>query len=139
LKAWGDFKKGEMPPGIIMTILGTENYSNNVRDDIAFHETLKGIKKKLDQEFVCRRPTTPKGEDLFKDYSSSRKLYFLNALDSFIKSGKEAIDNPNQKEACYKWQKHFGSRFSCAYAKDEIENATAFSTPSVIRGNAKSA
>jgi len=139
LKAWGDYKKGEMPPGIIMTILGTENYEENIRDDKAFLGTLKQIKNSLDREFVCRRPTTPEGEDLFKDYSQTRKDYFMNALSSFIKSGEEAVENPNQKEACYKWQKHFGSRFSCAYAKDEIENATAFAAPSVIRGNAKSA
>ena len=139
LKAWGDFKKGDMPPGIIMTILGTENYYEDIRDDVAFLETMKAIKSKLDLEFVCRRPTTPKGEDLFKDYSLSRKNYFLNALKSFIKSGEEAVENPYQKEACRKWQLHFGNRFSCSNAKDEIENAATFSSPSVIRGNAKSA
>lgn len=139
LKAWGDFKKGDMPPGIIMTILGTNSYHEDSRDDVAFLETLKNIKSRLDIRFECKRPTTPVGEDLFRDYSQARKDYFMNSLTSFIDSGKEAIENRNQKEACYKWQKHFGSRFSCAYAKDEIENATSFGSPAIIRGNAKSA
>ena len=139
LKAWSDYKKGDMPSGIILTILATKNFSSSTRDDISMYETLQNITADLKKEFVCKRPTTPKDENLFEGYSESRKEYFLNALDGFISSAKEAIDNPNQREACLKWQKHLGPRFSCKMTEDSNTEAKIFATHDVIRGNAKSA
>src|ERR1035437_4895637 len=124
LKGWGDDLRGEMPTGIILTILAAENYKPNDRDDIALRDTLKAIKSFLDNNGCkCPRPTTPENDDLFASYSQSKKDYFLSVLNSFITSATQAIDNPNQKDSCLKWQKHLGSRFSCAIAKDEITDS----------------
>lgn len=120
LKAWGDYKKEEMPPGVIMTILAGYNYVPNERDDISLTETLGAVRSFLSQNgFKCPRPTSPVGEDLFKDYSTARKDYFNNALNAFIESATKAIQNPNQKESCMEWKKHLGKRFPCLSAKDE--------------------
>lgn len=139
VKAWSDYKSGDMPSGLILTILFTENIHFSDKDDVSLLETLKKVKAKLDSEFKCKRPTTPKDEDLFSDYSETRKTYFLNALESIIKSGEQAIENPNQKEACQKWQKHFGDRFPCNRAKDEIEDSKSYASPAILTQNAKSA
>jgi hypothetical protein len=150
LKAWCDYRNFKnssvkMPSGFIMTILATENISYDTRDDIAFKNTLENIQKKIDKDhggkFECKRPTTPKGEDLFSDFSDTRKDNFLSHLDSFINSAQQAINGKNQKESCLKWQKHFGDRFSCSTAKDEDEQSAAksYSAPAVIASNAKSA
>lgn len=140
LKGWGDNLRGEMPPGIIMTILGAENYVANDRDDIALRDTLSNIKNYMDENGCrCLRPVTPKGQDLFEVYSPTQKKYFLGRLDSFVNSANQAIASLNQKDACLKWQKHFGPRFSCVIAKDEIEGAKQYRAPAIIGDTAKSA
>lgn len=112
MKAWGDFKKGDMPPGIVMTILAGLNYNENERDDVCLKNTLENIRDYLiGNGFKCIRPTTPSGEDLFKDYSETKKEYFKNALNSFIQSANDALCSKNQKEASDKWKIHLGDRF----------------------------
>lgn len=143
LKAWGDNLKGDMPPGVVMTILAASdsNYQANDRDDICLRDTLKNIRDWLDSNgFCCPRPTIPVGEDLFSNYSQEQKLYFKNALDKFIASANQAINSQTQREACPKWQKHLGNRFPCHLASDEIEGSKIYATPSIIRSdNSRSA
>lgn len=140
LKAWCNYKSqevAEMPCGIILTILAAENYVSNERDDISLRDTLTKIQETLEREFVCKRPTTPKGEDLLEGYE--HKADFMKALSSFVDSAKQAINEGNQKRACAKWQFQFGNRFSCATAQDYDENASSFTSPAIITSNAKSA
>lgn len=140
LKAWGDNLRGEMPPGIIITILTVENYSENERDDLSLRDTLLKIREYLNNNgFKCPRPTTPKNEDLFNNYSATRKSYFKDAIDSFILSANQAIASINQREACLKWKKHLGDRFPCHLATEDIEGAKAYSTSAILRDNATSA
>lgn len=142
-KAWCDKKNHDnssvkMPSGMIMTILATEEFSFNDRDDIAFRDTMQSIYDRLNSLFSCYRPTTPSDEDLLAGFSKTRKENFLNNLSSFLTSANQAIENPNQKNACLKWQKHFGDRFSCSNAKDEIEDSNKYASPAIISSNAKS-
>jgi hypothetical protein len=150
LKAWCDYRNNQntsikMPSGFMMTILASNNISYNDRDDIALKETLENIQDSINKDyggkFECKRPTTPKGEDLFANYSDTKRDNFLNQLNSFVTSAQQAIAGKNPKESCLKWQKHFGDRFSCTTAKDEEEqsNAKTYSSPAIIATNAKSA
>lgn len=123
LKSWADLKRDEMPCGIVMTILATENYFESGRDDIALKETLINIQAKLTKEFVCRRPTTPIGENLLHDYTN--KQYFMNSLAEFITNAKKGLIENNQKLACKHWQKSLGNRMPCHLAKDIIEDRTS--------------
>lgn len=136
LKAWCDYK-GDMPCGIILTVLAADNYVADERDDVSLKDTLGQIKASLDKEFVCRRPTTPVGDDLLASYKNKD---ILNAnLASFLESAKQAVNETNPKRACAKWQLHFGNRFSCYNAPDIDETATVFNRPAIVTGNAKSA
>jgi hypothetical protein len=142
LKAWCDFQNYEdnskkMPTGFVITIWVTNNFSSDSRDDVALKNTLNNIYNQLSINFSCLRPTTPKEEDVMDDYSYEN--YFMDKLKTFLDTSIQAINETNQKNACYKWQKHFGSRFSCANAKDEDEGAKSYSSPAVITSNAKSA
>ncbi|KAA6345211.1 hypothetical protein EZS27_007187 [termite gut metagenome] len=142
LKAWADLKRKEMPCGIIMSILAANNYVANERDDISLRDTLINIKTELEVNGCkCFRPTPKAGEDLFATKTQEEKQYFLNALNEFVTSANQSIENTNPKESCLKWQKHFGDRFSCSTAKDEDEQSIAktYSAPAVIASNAKSA
>lgn len=140
LKAWADNLRGDMPPGIIMTILAGENYKANESDDVSLRDTLVNIKSYLKANGCkCPRPTTPKNEDLFESYSETKKKYFLDRLDTFVDSANQAIANPNYKEACLKWQKHLGSRFPCSMIKDEMPYVKSYPKAAVIGDNAQSA
>ena len=141
LKAWRDKQNKsystKLPSGLVLTILATNNYVEDERDDIAFRDTLEAIKSKIDDNYECKRPTTKKDEDLLEKYSES---HFKDRLNKFIDSGNKAIDLSNPKEGCKKWQKHFGDRFVCANIEDKSNNsAKSYSEPAVFNVNAGSA
>lgn len=153
LKAWSDKKQNDnsslrFPSGMIFTILASNYYVENVRDDESLLETLKKIQANIDDTrfdyvyYDCYRPTVDKNENLLDKYSAeSTKNNFLNALDSFIKSGNQAIELESKKDACAKWQKHLGDRFPCSTIKEESSNSSArmFTNPDQIRFDNKSA
>lgn len=139
LKAWSDHLKGDMPSGLILTVLACNNIEFNERDDIALLATLKNIERSLEDEFICYRPTTDSTEDLFSEYSETRRDYFLQRLHSLIVSGDQAIQEINQKDACPKWRKHLGNRLPCDLAEDRIDNAKHFKESAFIKSDARSA
>lgn len=153
LKAWSNKKQEDnrslrFPSGMVFTILASENFVANERDDKALLETLKAIQQKIDNErysyasYSCFRPTVNRHENLLNKYSSANtKSCFLNALDSFIKSGEQALELDSRKDACAKWQKHLGDRFPCSNVKENDSEARAkvFAAPDIIKRDNKSA
>lgn len=114
LKAWGDHLKGDMPPGVVMTILvgSGSNYQAHDQDDICLRNTLVNIRNWLDSNgFKCPRPTTPEGEDIFKGYPQEKKSYFKKALNEFIDSANKAIEADDKTLAAEEWSRHLGKRF----------------------------
>lgn len=112
LKAWRDFKSGNLPSGLILSILATRNIKFNDRDDIALLNTLISIQNQLKVSFSCYRPTTPNNEDLLAKYSPTDKQYFQSQLNSLIESAKIATNSQTTPENAAKaWIKHFGVRF----------------------------
>lgn len=102
LKLWVALKRTEMPSGIMMTIMVTNNFIENVRDDIALRNVLVGIYNELNiNGFKCFRPTPKINEDLFAPFSKEQKIYFRNSLESFINSANNAINNPNKLVSCH--------------------------------------
>lgn len=139
LKAWADYKAGSMPAGLVLTILAAENYVNDERDDVALTKTCKAIHDKLKYFFQCYRPTTPTYENLLSDVSKTDKEYFLNALEKLVSAGEKAIAEPNQKDACLKWEKQFGDRFPTHLAEDKLDEATKYASPAIINTDGQSA
>lgn len=147
-KAWIDNKNNvKFPSGMIFTILASNNYVESERDDEALLLTLKKIQESIDDtrfdnaRYICQRPTIDKTENLLDKYSAdTTKNNFLNALDSFIKSGCQAIEHKSKIEACAKWQKHLGNRFPCSLIQENDEDiAKVFSIPDIIKTDNKSA
>lgn len=123
LKVWRDYKKGDLPSGLILSILAANNIVFHERDDVAFYKTLINIKSNLEQNFACYRPTTPANENLLEDYSKTKKDYFLDRLASFIQSAEKALeDRTTQKEACKAWQSHFGKDRFPSESEEFIED-----------------
>jgi len=128
-KGWLDNREFEneskpMPSGLITTILFSENiiYRKD-RDDIALKETLVAIQAKLNKSFECNRPTTPKGENLLKDYA--HKDYFMKCLDDFINDAKKALLEKNFRKSTELWRKHLSNRFPLGEDKDDTSNTSA--------------
>lgn len=120
LKAWSDYKSADLPSGLIFTILATENIQHDDRDDIALYKTLDKIKSHLDFSFTCCRPTTPKGENLLREYNPLEQFNLMSQLTRIIKSAKVALDSrTSRKDACKEWQRHFGGRFPCHIVEDK--------------------
>jgi len=114
LKAWSDYRRGQLPSGLIFSILVANNFRLHESDDAALYQTLLNIKQSLERNFVCYRPTTPLYEDLLKDYSKTNKDYLLTQLSSFIDSAQRALNvNTSSKDACKMWKSHLGERFPC--------------------------
>lgn len=109
LKAWSDYRKGDLPSGLIFSILAVNNITYHKYDDVAFYKTLVSIKRSLEKNFACYRPSTPAYENLLKNYSKTKRDYLLTQLDSFIQSAEQALnDNITMEDACKAWQRHFG-------------------------------
>ena len=128
-KGWIDMKEFEdeskpMPIGLIITILIAENavYRKD-RDDIALKETLLAIQTKLNKSFECNRPTTPKDENLLKDYE--HKDYFMKCLADFIDDAKKALQEKNFRRATELWRKHLRERFPLGEDKDDTSYSSA--------------
>lgn len=122
LKSWSDHKREKMPPGLAMTVLAMDHFQSNGRDDVSLKYTLIEIENKIENNFHCYMPTTPK-DDLFADYDETRKDNFLNNLSSFISDAKKAVDDEkNQLSASKLWKKHLGDRFPDG--KDENKEST---------------
>lgn len=144
LKGWRDYRNSKkscpkMPSGMILTILGTQNFVENERDDISLFETLKKIQQTLENDYRCFRPTTPTDEDLFAKYSDAQKNYFMEQLKAFCESAGFALEHPIPKDACIEWQKHLGLRFCCDAANEDVEEANQYQRKPRIKANARSA
>ena len=127
-KGWCDKKNFDddskvMPTGLIITILFTENvvYRKD-RDDIALKETLLAIQSKLKKSFECNRPTTPKGENLLKNYS--HKDYFMECLSKFIEDATNALIEKNFRKSTELWRKHLSNRFPLGEDKNDTSNSS---------------
>ncbi len=136
LKAWCDNKRNNMPSGLAMTILSSNALGKivlNERDDISLRDILSEIKKTLDINFECLVPVTPK-DNLFSDYTQTRKDNFLNALNSFLDDANKAIKEENQLNASKLWKNHLGDKFP--KGEDKTDNSRVKS--SIAAGAASS-
>lgn len=127
LKAWRNFRENKntnlkLPSGFELTILATNNYTDADNLDKSFRETVRAINTELKSfgGFKCLRPTTPKDEDVFEDYSDTKKSSFLNALQSLLNDCDKAKDESNFKKASeILIDNQFGDRFPKGEDKNE--------------------
>ncbi|PKR80715.1 hypothetical protein CW751_08060 [Brumimicrobium salinarum] len=127
LKAWKDYRELKnsslkLPSGFELTILAVNNYTEDDNDDFSFRETVRKIDKELNKVngFKCIRPTTPKDEDVFADYSETRKNDFLKSLGNLLRDLDKAEAETNFKKASEVLIKNqFGDRFPLGEDKDQ--------------------
>lgn len=135
LKAWKNYRENnnaslKLPSGFVLTILATNHYVDADNLDEAFRETVKAIHKELNTRggFKCYRPTTPSNEDLFENYSATKKSNFLNTLKSLKDDCVKAFEEKNFKKASEILRNNqFGVRFPLGEDRDEESRSNALS------------
>ena len=133
LKAWKNYRENKnsnlkLPSGFELSILAANNYVDADNLDEAFRETIRAIDTELNKYngFKCYRPTTPDDEDLFEDYSETRKTNFLTILNSLLNDCDKAKEEKNYKKASeYLRNNQFGTRFPLGDDKDEEDKSKA--------------
>lgn len=127
MKAWKNYRENnnsnlKLPSGFELTILATKNYVDADNFDEAFRETVKAMDVELNKEgeFKCIRPTTPSGEDVFENYSETRKSNFLSTLKSLKEDCIKASEENNFRKASEILRANqFGIRFPFGEDMDE--------------------
>lgn len=137
IKAWADFqsKSIELPSSIILTILVSENFIKNDRDDVAFSGTIRNIIDRV----AYTQITNPvdRSEILSNRLTEAQKINFRNSLVALVGHCSEALREKNKENACKIWQKEFGDRFPII--KDEKTMPLKTSAPAILRDDARSA
>ncbi|HEY8361520.1 MAG TPA: CBASS cGAMP synthase [Tissierellaceae bacterium] len=141
MKAWKDYKDVDLK-GIAITILVSNNfYSYDNRDDKSLLGTVTNIIDTLEEKFECIKPVKP-NEDLFKDFSESKKENIFNALKRLKDSLDEAINEEDEEKASEVLREQFGDRFPKGKPKKENEMSSPFiktKSPGVINNDGHSA
>ncbi|TCI95089.1 cyclic GMP-AMP synthase DncV-like nucleotidyltransferase [Tenacibaculum sp. M341] len=127
IKAWKDYRQQKnthlkLPSGFALTILIVNNYVSDDDDSTAFRETVRNIYNTLTSYngFKCLRPTVPVNDDVFAEYSDSRRENFLTTLYSLVNDCDRANDETNFKKASeYLRDYQFGDRFPKGNDTDE--------------------
>ena len=133
LKAWKNYREDnnsnlKLPSGFELSILAVNNYIEDDNDDKSFRETIRKIDTALNKSngFKCIRPTTPKDEDVFINYSDTKKDNFLNTLSSLLKDLDRANSEKNFRKASVILRNNqFGDRFPLGEDKDEQDKSNA--------------
>ncbi|MDI6716716.1 MAG: hypothetical protein QME63_07215 [Actinomycetota bacterium] len=136
LKAWADNKSQKMPSGLVLTILASNNFVSNQRDDIAFTETVRNIYNQLLVSTAILNPVDIT-EDLSGGISKSQMNNFKDMLSKLIERADKAIKEDDEDKACELWTKEFGNRFSCNKEDKKSRNNKDVATPIIISNGAK--
>lgn len=113
LKAWKDNlpKSPKMPSGMILTVLAAKNYKQDLRDDIAFINTVKEFEYRLKWLFQIIKPVEPEN-DLSESLSDREEENFMQRVDSLIAISEDAIGAQKYEQSIGKWSRIFGPRFT---------------------------
>ena len=113
LKAWADFQAGRlgvMPSGLILTVLASNHYCADERDDISFANTIGAISNVIKSTFYVYNPVDA-GEELSARLTEAQKTRFQKTISDAADAATEAINTDDRHEAAKTWRKQFGNRF----------------------------
>lgn len=113
LKAWADFqsgRRGKMPSGLILTVLASENFSPDERDDVAFCKTVAAISNFVSTVFVVYNPVDS-SEKLTARLTLAQKERFQGAISELAYDAVKAIETDSSENSSNLWRKQFGDRF----------------------------
>ncbi len=112
LKAWSNYKGGDILKGVAITILAAQNFVSNKRDDISLFKTASKILDELEDNWECLMPVSPY-DDLLENMSETSINTLYSRLTSFVKDADKAtLKQTKETEALRIWKKHLGKYFN---------------------------
>jgi hypothetical protein len=118
IKAWNDFKNGDLT-GIIITILVGQNHvGSENRDDLSLLYTVEKIIQRLKSERKVYNPVDY-SENLLSGWSDSKIDRTIESIERFTGKAKEANETTDKEIASKKWVSVFGDRFPIYDKKDD--------------------
>ncbi|MBC2714088.1 MAG: hypothetical protein HF978_02155 [Desulfobacteraceae bacterium] len=127
LKAWADFqsgRRGKMPSGLILTVLASEHFISDDRDDICFSKTINAISNEVKTIFCVYNPKDA-NEELTERLTDAQKKRFQEAISDLASVSSDAINHENDHEASKLWRKQFGDRFPKVEQEQSEEESRA--------------
>lgn len=125
LKAWADFqsgRRGKMPSGLILTVLATQNFRADERDDVSLADIANAISNAVNPVFCVYNPIDS-DEELTARLTDEQKVHFQKAISDLASDAAKAIDTDDREEASKLWRKQLGDRFP-AVEKDDRADQT---------------
>ncbi|HPG00212.1 MAG TPA: hypothetical protein PLE77_09075 [Kiritimatiellia bacterium] len=125
LKAWADYqagKRGSMPGGILLTVLASQNFRPNSRDDVALAETAKAISTIVAGVFRVYNPVDGR-EELTARLSDEQKTRFKEAIADLASHAAEAVALADRKKASELWRTELGDRFPLVSDEDKDDES----------------
>lgn len=123
-KGWAAARGRKMPSGVAFTVWAASYFQPDKRDDVAFYETAKAIKKELIWGLKCKNPAVP-GDDFLSRLDSFQKEAFKKALSALIEAGRLALKQKTIAQAAKIWRGQLGNRFPapliCTHFKIVLE------------------
>lgn len=140
IKAWVDYnlKDGKLPSGLVLTVLAVEKFQAYDRDDVSFGQMVTAMYTRMLANSCIINPVDPT-EDLYARYDSTVRKRFLEALLRLKNSVQEALGVESKKDACRKWRKEFGDRWSNCDALEDDGKSQYTKKPALLRNDARSA
>lgn len=113
LKAWKENQPSypKMPSGMILTVLAAKNFKPNLRDDIAFIETVAEFYDLIGWSFSIKKPTEP-FNNLAYLMSDAEDGNFMDRLDKLVEIGKKAVESSGRRQSLEYWNRIFGKQFT---------------------------
>lgn len=120
LKGWRDKQQGgaSIASGLALTILATDHFVADERDDISLVRTVERIYAHLEGGGKISKPVTPY-EDLSEKWTEIQRNNFLTKLKNLRDRGQDAIDEEDLSVASGIWNKLLGDRFEVVAPDDE--------------------
>ena len=124
LKAWTDYqsgKRGKMPNSLIMTILASDCFCSDARDDVSLANTAAAIQRAVTPVFCVRNPTDT-SEEITRRLTDEQKSRFQTAIAVLAADGASAVAEKRRKKASSLWQGQLGDRFPLIEEDDDEES-----------------
>jgi hypothetical protein len=142
-KAWKDYQRDRgagVAKGLALTVLMTETFVSDGRDDIAFTKTVSAAYSRLSSNISIKKPLTP-FEDLTAAWTTKQREDFLERLKQLRDRGNDALAEEDKAKAAKIWQKVLGERFPDAEPAEDTkkEKALRTSAPAIIGRDGRSA
>ena len=143
LKAWADYQSaenGEMPSGVFLTVLATEEFCGDDRDDICFSRTIRNIHWRIQAEPFSVWNPIDKAEDLAARLSDRQRTAFRECIAALRDDADLSVQEDSRKAACEIWREQFGPRFpQCEDEKKDGDKARITAAPAILKDDARSA